>query len=196
MNVKIVRRVLLIGGMLALASCQSPAPAPQSFPDLHFSAAPLRLDVARIEVVDRYHPVLDPPHVEERLPVPLPHVLENWGRERFQAVGSRGTAVVTVDDASATATPLPKQQGFSAQFTAQADTRYDLHVAATVEIRDERGFPVRSANAKADHSYTTLEDVTLDQRDRELYRIESEVMADLDRQITGEIQSGFSPYLQ
>lgn len=190
------RAAALGGALAALSSCQSPAPAPQSFADLHFSEAALRLDVARVEVLDRYHPVLDPPHMEERLPVPLPHALENWGRERFQAVGSRGSAIVTIEDAAATAAPVAKQQGFSAQFTTQADTRYELHVAVTVEIRDERGFAVRTADAKADHSYTALEDATLDQRDRELYRIEMQIMAELDRQITGEIEAGFNPYLQ
>lgn len=196
MNATIPRASSLAAVLMLLTACQSPPAAPQSFPDLQFAGSPVRLDVARIEVIDSYRPILEPPHVEERLPIPLPHALESWARERFQAAGSAGVAVVTITDAGATATPLAKQEGFAAQFTAQADRRYDLHAAVSVEIRDERGFPVRTANATAERSYTTLEDMSLAARDRELYRVEGELATQLDRQVEDEIRSSFGPYLR
>jgi len=192
------RKTLILGAtLIALAACQG-APAPPSrFADLRFTGeAPIRLAVSDIQIVQGYQPVLQPPHMEERFPVPLARAARNWAHDRLRAAGSTGMAIVTITDASATATALPKQHGVSAEFTQQADTRYDARVAITVEIRDERGYPVRMANASAERSHTTLEDATLDQRDHALYQMESELMADLDRRLESAIRDGFNSYVQ
>jgi hypothetical protein len=187
----------LLGGVfLAMVACQNaPPPAPQ-FAELHFSAPPISLDVARIAVVPVALPPSMAPHIEDRLPVSLARATENWATDRLRAAGSHGVAVVTVNDVSAVGESLQKQQGFSAQFTTQADTRYQLHASITVEIRDDRGFALRTVRAEAERTHTTLEDITLDQRDRELYELERALMADLDQRLEAEIRRNFAGFIR
>ncbi len=190
---------LPFSGLIALAAvagvlvgCGSGPPPRQSFADLRFTnEPPLRLEVASIEVADEYRPNLDPPHVEQRLPVPLPHVADNWARDRLRPVGASGRAVAVITDASVVEIKLPKQSGLSATFTNQLDTQYEARVGIRVEIRDDRGGSMRMAEGHAERSVTTVEGVTLEERDRTLYQMETQLMEDLDRQLETQIRNNF-----
>lgn len=175
-----------------LAGCGGEPPPKQDFADLRFtSEPPLRLGVAAIEINDEYRPNFDSPHYEQRLPIPLPHVADNWARDRLQPVGTSGRAVAVVIDASAVQINLPKETGIAATFTDQLDTQYHARVGIRVEARDDRGGAMRMAEAHAERSVTTVEGTTLDERDRMLYQMESELMADLDRQLETQIRNNF-----
>lgn len=178
-------RMLLLGALLAgLGACGGGPPPKHDFVDIRFTDQPqLRLDVQKVEVIGEYRPNFEPPHYEMRLPVPLPYVAENWARDRLRAVGFKGSASAAVIDANVVEIELPKESGFSASFTKQQDLQYEARVGMRVEIRDERGMTIRTATAHAERSITTLEGITLDERDRMLYRMEIELMADLDRQL-------------
>jgi hypothetical protein len=126
------------------------------------------------------------------LPVPLPHVADNWARDRLQAAGTSGRAVAVITDASVVEIMLPKETGLSATFTNQLDTQYEARVGIRVEIRDERGLTMRTAAGHAERSMTMVEGTTLDERDRKLYQMESELMADLDRQLETQIRANFA----
>ncbi|HTS90817.1 MAG TPA: hypothetical protein VMG55_02350 [Stellaceae bacterium] len=190
-----IRPLLLL--LLALGGCnQPPAPRP-ALGDVHFtSEPPIELDVRRIEIVPRYQPGSDPSHVEERPPLALPHVAENWASDRLRAAGTQGVGVATITDASVTETKLATDQSLSGMLTRQRDTRYDASVAISVEIRDDRGIVVRQAMASAQRSTTTVEGTTLDERDRILYQLETDVMADLDRELDRQIRDHFGYYVR
>ena len=190
-------RLLLAASLLGLAACTNAPPLRPVFEDPHFtSEPPIQLDVRRIEVVPRYRPGADPAHVEERPPLALPHVAETWARDRLRAAGTRDAAIATITDASVIETALPTDQSFRGAFTRQLDTRYDASVAITVEIRDERGALLRSATARAQRSVTTVEGTTLDERDRILYRLETELMAELDRELERQIRDHFGFFVR
>lgn len=191
------RRRFLVGSSLTvLAACGSGPPPRPSFDDIHFiGAPPIRLDVAAIDIVHEYQPKFEPPHLEEKLPIPLPHVVENWAHDRLRAAGTKGRAVATIIDASAVEIHLPTQGGLTGTFTKQADTEYDAVVGLRVDIKDERGFTVRTATARAQHTRTTIEGITPNERDRILYQMETELMADLDRQLETDIRSNFGFYV-
>ncbi|MGH7123006.1 MAG: hypothetical protein ACREFI_01445 [Stellaceae bacterium] len=175
-----------------LAACDNEPPPRQEFADLRFTAEPpLRLNVAAIEIDDEYRPNFDAPHYEQRFPIPLPHVADNWARDRLQAVGTSGRAVAVVVDASAVEIRLPKETGITATFTDQLDTQYHARVGIRVQARDDRGGTTRLAEAHAERSVTTVEGTTLDERDRMLYRMETELMAELDRQLETQIRNNF-----
>ena len=175
-----------------LAGCGSAPPPKQNFADLRFtSEPPLKIGVAAIEINDEYRPNFDPPHYEQRLPIPLPHVADNWARDRLRPVGTSGRAVAVVIDASAVEINLPKETGISATFTNQLDTQYHARVGIRIEARDDRGGAMRMAEAHAERAVTTVEGTTLDERDRMLYRMEGELMADLDRQLETQIRNNF-----
>jgi len=188
----------LVAGLAlcVLAGCNSPPPAP-TFADIRFNKEPpIALNVANIQVVDEYPAQLDPPHVEERLPVPLPHAAENWCRDRLVAAGPAGSVVATITDASVLEARLKTEGGLTGAFTTQADTRYDATIAIRVDVKDEHGFTVRSANAIAQRSQTTLQDITPNDRDKILYKLEMDLMTDLDRQLETSIRSNFGGFLR
>jgi hypothetical protein len=191
-------RALLVGALLVgIGACGSEPPRRPTYADIRFTdRAPLNLDVQRIDVVDEYRPVFDPPHFEMRLPVPLPHAADNWARDRLRAVGSRGTAVAAIIDATAVEIQLKKQGGLSSMFTTQVDTQYEVRVGIRVEIKDEHGLTVRTATGHAERSMTMLEDLSLDERDRRLYKMEIELMGELDRQLETQVRTNFAVYVR
>ena len=188
--------IVLAAFAAPLAGCGSGPPARQSFADLRFTnQPPLRLGVASIEVNDEYRPNLEPPHFEQRLPVPLPHVADNWARDRLQPVGTSGRAVAVITDASVVEINLPKETGLSATFTNQLDTQYAARVGIRVELRDDRG-GMRMAEGHAERSITTVQGTTLEERDRMLYQMETQLMAELDRQLETQIRNNFGYLVQ
>lgn len=175
-----------------LAGCGNEPPPRQTFADLRFTnEPPLRLGIAAIEINDEYRPNFDPPHYEQRLPIPLPHAADNWARDRLQAAGTSGRAVAVITDASVVEINLPKETGLSATFTNQLDTQYEARVGIRVELRDDRGVATRMAEGHAERSITMVEGTTLDERDRMLYQMETELMAELDRQLETQIRNNF-----
>jgi hypothetical protein len=195
---------LLLSGLIVLAAfaaplagCGSGPPPQQTFADLRFTnEPPLRLGVASIQVNDEYRPNFDPPHFEQRLPIPLPHVADNWARDRLQPAGTSGRAVAVITDASVVEIRLPKDTGLSATFTNQLDTQYAARVGIRVELRDDRGGNTRMAEGHAERTITTVEGTTLEERDRMLYQMETQLMADLDRQLEIQIRNNFGYLVQ
>lgn len=180
-----------------LAGCGDEPPPRQTFADLRFTnEPPLRLGVAAVEIDDEYRPNFDPPHYEQRLPIPLPHVADNWARDRLQPAGTSGRAVAVITDASVVEINLRKESGLGATFTNQLDTQYEARVGIRVELRDDRAGGMRMAEAHAERSMTANEGTTLDERDRMLYRMETDLMADLDRQLETQIRNNFSYLVQ
>jgi hypothetical protein len=194
---------LPLSGLIVLAAlagpltgCGGEPPPRQAFTDLRFTnEPPLRLGVAALEIDDEYRPNFDPPHYEQRLPIPLPHVADNWARDRLRPAGTSGRAVAVITDASVFEINLPKESGLSATFTNQLDTQYEARVGIRVELRDDRG-AMRMAEAHAERSLTMNEGTTLDERDRMLYRMETDLMADLDRQLEKQIRANFANLVQ
>jgi hypothetical protein len=91
---------------------------------------------------------------------------------------------------------LPKDTGLGATFTNQLDTQYEARVGIRVEIRDDRGGAMRMAEGHAERSVTMAEGTTLDERDRMLYQMETDLMADLDRQLETQIRTNFTYLVQ
>lgn len=191
-------RAMCLGALMAvLSACSSGPPPHPEFGDIRFTTEPkLHLVASRIEFVREYQPNLQSPHIEEKLPVPLSHVTESWVRDRLEATGGAGRAVATVLDASVVEVPVATEGGLTGTFTKQVDTRYEARVAMRVEIKDERGFTVRTASAQTQRSQTTVQGISLDERDHVLYRLETELMADLDRQLESDIRGNFGRYVE
>jgi hypothetical protein len=105
-NLGTMAALALLAGMVG--ACQTPLPPPPTFAEITFaSEAPIRLNVASVDVVDEYLPPLKPPNVDHEFPVKIATVAERWGRDRLRAVGAAGSVRVTIKDASAIATDLP-----------------------------------------------------------------------------------------
>ncbi|MBT3305961.1 MAG: hypothetical protein HN377_05695, partial [Alphaproteobacteria bacterium] len=124
---------------LALAACETPVQT-QKMADLTFGhLTPIKLDVAKIEVVNHYRAPLRAPNVEHLFPTPPVAALKQWAKDRLRAVGRAGVARLVIVNAGAVESRLATKTGLTATFTKQQSQRYDLAVEARLEITSPLG---------------------------------------------------------
>lgn len=186
---KLTGSCLALLGLIALAGCSN-KPPPDVFPELSWThMAPIKLNVARIEVVKQYMPSQQPPHVETLAPRTLIDSADRWARDRLQAVGNQGYARFVITDASIVQTQLPIQKGLSYSFTNQQDKRYDGHVAVRLEIHDAQGGVGGQVAAEAANSRSVPQDVSDHERKEAWYLIVQGAMLDLNAELERNINT-------
>lgn len=180
----------------AVGACET-AP-PQRLPELSYKhLEPLRLDVARIDVADEYTAPAAAPHVEHLFPMPPARALRRWADDRLVAAGTPGRyARFVIQDARVIETELPRTRGVRGAFTTDQTHRYELTLAAALEIREERGnFRNAFASAKAMRSRTTAEGITLNEREKAWHELLEMTMADLNTSLERQIREDLARYL-
>jgi len=194
-----IRKALVLALLLGvLGACNTP-PTREPFPKLTYSyLPPFRLAVARVEVVDQYHPPLAPPYVDQQFPVSPAGTAEQWGHDRLKAVGGSGRAVYTVLRADAIDVHLVNTEsgGLFGQFTVPQSDRYDLTIAVKLQIFDPSGRVMASVNARALRSNTVAADVTLNDRERLWFDMTEATMKDLNGQLEKSIPLYLQAYLR
>ena len=171
-----------------VAACEATTVQPH-YPTITFShLAPVNLDVATVEYVDRYVPPQQAPNVDHLFPVPPSTVAARWAQDRLLPTGVTRRARVVLVTASVTETPLAKTTGLTGTFTIDQVARYDATAEMRVEIVTDSGVVEGRANAIATRSRTVPEDITLNQRDQIWYEMAEALMRDLDGQLTKNIR--------
>lgn len=132
-----------------------------------------------IQVVD-YVPTMQQGHVEHLMPQPLPAAVSEWARTRFKAVGTKGTAFITVKEAVLVGTDLNRSSGIKGIFTIDQAERFDGRV--TVEMRVEGREPEPNGNGvvKVERGQTIAENASLQARDKMWTEMEEKMISDLD----------------
>ncbi|MFI4986981.1 MAG: hypothetical protein ACHQF3_06050 [Alphaproteobacteria bacterium] len=179
-----------------LAGCGS-SPPPEQFPELGWQhLPPIKLNVAKLEVVNEYQPRVTSPHVETLAPRSLLDSADRWARDRLKADGDEGYLRFVVTDASLVEAPLPLQQGLTQSLTNQQARRYTGHVAVRLELHNRRGYIDAQAMADATNSQTVPQDVA----DREVrqtwYLIVQGAMLDLNAELDRQVRFYMARYLE
>lgn len=187
---------MVLAGALALglAACETPVET-QKLPEITFGhEAPIRLNVARIEVVSDYQPPMKAPNVDHLFPTPPLKALRTWARQRLKAVGRSGTARFVIRDAKATESALEMKKGFTATFTKQQSQRFDLAVDAELRITEgpSHGF----AEARAMRFSTIREDASLNAREKLWFDLTEKLMADFDKEMENNIRHNLGHWLR
>ena len=153
----------------------------RSYPDITFQhLQPIRLDVARIQIVDGYQP--DPGNdINNQFPEQPAKVARQWAEDRLLAVGNQGQATYTIKLAKATQTPLKRSEGMAAVTTKDQSDRYDL--AITVNLEVNAGGKAGAVTAQAARSQTVREDMTLNEREGVLFNLLDVTMKDVNAQM-------------
>lgn len=168
---------LLVAGAL-LGACAAPAPT-QRLPDMTFvHLQALSIDVAKIEIENRFSAPAAPPHVEHLAPVSPAAALEQWATDRFRPVGRAGVMRLIIEDAKATETSLALDKSLKGRLTKQQSRRYDASVRATLELKNAAGVTLGSASASAERSITAREDISLNDREKLWYETVDLLMDD------------------
>lgn len=195
MGCQMVARVsVLLAGLLVLAGCGS-AP-PRVFPELTFAdRSPITLDVARIEIEQRFQPALADPYVDHLFPQQPAAVVRRWAGERLAARGDSGTATLIIQDASVTEEVLAREPGLRGLVTIEQSERYDARLAVRLEIDDPARRRSGFAEVQAQRWMTTAENVSLAEREQAWFELTEKAVRDLDARFEQEVNEGLSQFL-
>ncbi len=176
------------GILLLVAGCTTEVARP-GFPQISFAhLQPISLNVARIEVENRYVSPATRPNVEHEFPVSPAASASNWGRDRLRAVGQTGVARVIVRRASVIEVPLKRSTGVSGAFTRDQAERYDAIIDMKVELRDAEGNVRVTAESTAKRSQSVSENISLNDREKVWFALTEAMMADLNTSLENQIR--------
>src|SRR6185295_5277981 len=126
-------------------------------------------------------------NVEQQFPVRPADAAARWARERLQAVGAEGVAVVKIVNASVVEVPLPRTTGVRGAFTTDQSERYD----GVLEVEVDASSRVRGSTAmvksRAQRSRSVAENVTLNDRDKVWFEMTEALMNDLNASLERQI---------
>lgn len=180
--------VVVVGCEVPLASRDS---APPSFAHL----PPLVFDLERIEVGER-GAAPHPSDVDHLLPTPPSVAARLWAEDRLRANGHVGVLRVTIEEASARATPLATNKNLEGLLTEEQAERIDLRLRVTIDAIDESGQVNGSATATAVRSRTLPEGITLAERERHYDEIVAALLYDYNASQEAAIRKYLGLYLR
>jgi hypothetical protein len=184
--------IALAAGLLA-ACAQTPPPDP--LPELTFAQLEkIQLNVASVEIIESYIPPLRGPNIEHLFPLSPTQAARRWSEDRLTALGTEGRAQFVIDTASVVETALRVEKGLRGAVTVDQASRYDATLVVTLEIRNDRGFRLAFATARAERSLTVPEDLTLNERNSIQFRLVEDLMADLNVALEAKIAEFLSAY--
>lgn len=187
---------LLLTGA-ALAGCSSPPPRAR-FPDLTYGhLGRFTLDVARADIISEYKPTYAKPNIEHTFPVVPEQAMRRWAEDRLAVTGRQGRiARFVIQDAKVVETELPRSEGVRGAFTTDQTHRYDGTLAATLDVREERGnLRAGTASAWASRSRTVAEGITINDRERVWFEIVESLMNDLNAELDRQIRANLGQFL-
>lgn len=181
--------------VLALSACQIEPPR-QTFAELTFDhRPPLRFDVAEVQVDQAYVPRLEPPHVEQKTPLPPAAAAARWARDRLRATGTEGRLLFTVQEASVVEVPLPKTGGLEGLWVVDQSERYDARLVLTMTLFNAFGAQEASATVTATRSATVPEDASLNEREAVWFALVEKLMRDSDGQLEETLRRYFGRHI-
>ena len=178
----------LLAVVFLLTGCATEVQKP-GFSQISFAhLQPISLNVARIEVENRYVSPATRPNVEHEFPVSPAAVASNWGRDRLRAVGQSGVARVVVRRASVVEDPLKRTTGVTGAFTRDQSERYDAIIDMMVELRDAAGNVRVTAESTAKRSRSVSENVSLIEREKIWFEMTETMMSDLNTALENQVR--------
>jgi len=181
------RRGLLAGtALLLLAACGGPelgSVAPVSFA----GRAPIRLNLARIDTVDRA-----PPSSVQNAQSPAA-AIRNWAAARLQAAGRAGAGQLIIQEASLAREQLATRGGLTSLFNDQPSQRLTLRLAARLEVGPVGNTTGGYADVKVERSTTLTDGSSLADQARAEAGLLQDGMNDFDRQFETNIRQYLAP---
>ena len=182
--------------LITLSGCSTPD-AQKQFPELTFNhLPPIRLDVAEIEYAPRYLAPANKPNIGHEFPTPPVVAAERWIADRLVAVGTRGKAIVTIREATATEARLPLKKGVTGAFTTDQEWRYDAIVDIAVEVSDLDRQRSARANAGAKQTRTVGEDASLADREKVWFDLVEQLMKRFDATFEAQIRKDLAAFIR
>ncbi|HIJ39363.1 MAG TPA: hypothetical protein HPP80_10765 [Rhodospirillaceae bacterium] len=187
---------LTLGLLIGLTACAGGNPPNARLPEMTFANLPsLAIDVATIEVISNYQPPALPPHIEYDMPTSPETAIKRWVKDRLKPNGRTGVLRVSIQNAQATEVPLKVDTGVKSVFEKQQVARVEMAIDVTLQILDERQFPITEVSAKESRSHTLSEGLKLNERDKLLYDMVEDMMLQFNGDIDPNIRSTFTRWI-
>ena len=188
-----VKNIFCALSLLVLAACQD-APPSTDVPKLTLgSVREVGLDVARIEIVEKYASAMQDPNVEHLFEQPPVVVAKRMLNEKLRAQGSLHTLRVTIEDASVVRKSLPVKEGIGGLFYDEPSEAYRMNVSLRFELLEE-GNPqnvIGNALVVSGREKTLMESASPADRDMAFFNMTENLVADLDAGFHGAVQRTF-----
>jgi hypothetical protein len=177
-----VRKILVsIAFALLLSGCAD-APPVSKFPDMTFANVQgVSLDVAKIDVIDNYHPPMKTPNMEHLFPTSPAAATKLLVQKELLASGASKILRVMIDDASVVSETLPTTKGFWGALEREPEYRLKAKVFLRFELANEAAPDIIIGHAEviAKRNKVVLEDMTPAERDRAYFDLTEDLMGDV-----------------
>lgn len=129
---------LLISGAGLWGCAQVPPASPA--PDFALSRLPpMKVDVAAIDVVDRYNPSADPRDVSSQFVIPPVEAVKAYGRGRMQAQGDNDRLAFVIENASVRSTLREPDSQVQRWMKVNRRENYEMLVSVRLSVLDNAG---------------------------------------------------------
>jgi hypothetical protein len=178
-----MKKLITSAFLLLLSACAADqtvqAPVNYNLP------AKITLDVQSINLVDR-NPIqpASSPYNSNHFQPTIDDAIRQWAKDRLQAVGATGQAVVIIKDASLTQQSLAHDTDW---FTRQQGNKYIAHAEVELEAKGHEGYAL--ASAQASRFETLADNPTESERQTAYYNILNGLMKDLGQNLEASIQT-------
>jgi hypothetical protein len=174
--------------LLAACSTDNNLPPPRT----DYGLPPkISMDVQSINLVDR-NPIqsVSSPYNSNHFQPTIDEAIRQWAKDRLQAVGPVGQAVVIIKDASLNQESVPHDTDW---FTRQQGSKYIAHAEVELEAKGHEGYAL--ATAQANRFETLPDNPTEAERQAAYYKILNELMKDLGQNLEASIQTHMRDFL-
>jgi len=180
--------------VLGLVACQPPGKP--KYDQISFThLPPIELNVAEIIINTPYQEPLEPPHVGEQFPVSPSRAARNWAEDRLRAVGSSGTATVTIVESGAVETELARTKGVTGLLTKDQAQSYEVAIAMTVEAVQTDGTK-GLAEARVTIKTSVVEDANVNERETVWHKLTQDTMNSFNESMERQIGSYLAKFLK
>lgn len=194
-----LKKLTILGAVLALSACASDQPLPGPVPQLGFShLAPLTFNVSRVDITSDYVSPMAAPNVEYQLPTSPQRAMTDWAEARLRANPGGGTQTVAsfvIEDAAVIETKLKKSTGITGLMTYEPTERYDARATASLTLKD----PLTGSNGmirvSASRTAEVHENATLAEREQIWVELVENLMADFNTQAENQVHAHMMPWL-
>jgi hypothetical protein len=156
---------------------------------------PIVLDVASIEVESPYVPPMKPPNVDHLLTLSPSDAVRLWASSRLKAGGTQGRARVIIQDASVKEQDLERTTGIKGWFTKDQSQKYEGRLQVEIIVDGTARGASGRVSAKVTRATTVAEDVTLDEREKTMQALVSDLAGDLDTELDKSIRANMFPVI-
>ncbi len=176
---------------LALLSACAQEPPPRVVPQIG-PASRINLDVQSVALTDRsgMQPA-NSPYMTNHFQPTIAESIRQWAGDHLQAVGTTGSALVIIKDATLTSQPMPHSDSW---FTREQATKYTARAEVEVEIKG-RADSYALASAQATRFETLPENPTDIERQNAYMTVLNGLMHDLGQSLDTSIRSHMQNFI-